>query len=73
MWNTACTNKICFTQDKTNEQNLHLKRLFCTRPQINVTRPFVPEFLLLRGPQKEKRKQIQDKIDKENFILDKKN
>lgn len=72
MWNTACSNKICFTQDKTNEQNLHLKRLFCTRPQINVTRPFVPEFLLLRGPQKEKRKQIQDKIDKENFILDKK-
>lgn len=72
MWNTACTNKICFTQDKTYEQNLHLKRLFCTRPQINVSKPFIPEFLLLRGPQKEKRKQIQDKIDKENFILDKK-
>lgn len=72
MWNTACTNKICFTQDKTYEQNLHLKRLYCIRPQINVTRPFIPEFLLLGGPQREKRKQIQDKIDKENLILMKK-
>ena len=72
MWNTTCTNKICFNQDKTYEQNLHLKRLFCTRPEINVTHPFVPEFLAVRGPQKEKRKQIQTQIDKDNLILEKK-
>ena len=72
MWNTSCTNKICFTQDKTNEQNLHLKRLFCIRPQIDVTEPYVPDFLKIRGPQKEKRRQTQDKINKENNILERK-
>ena len=72
MWNTACTNKICFTQDKTYEQNLHLNRLFCTRHQINTTRPYTPKFLVLRGPQKEKRRQIQDEINKGNNILEKK-
>ena len=58
MWNTSCSNKICFTQDKTYEQNLHLKRLFCVRPEINVTRPFSPKFLEIRAPQKEKRRQV---------------
>ena len=72
MWNTSCTNKICFTQDKTNEQNLHLKRLFCIRPQIDVTEPYVPDFLKIRGPQREKRRQTQDKINKENNILERK-
>jgi len=72
MWNTFCTNKICFTQEKTNEQNLHLKRLFCTRPQIDLTEPFTPNFLKIRAPQKEKRRQTQDKIDRENNILAKK-
>ena len=72
MWNTACTNRICFTQDRTYEQNLHLKRLFCVRPEINVSRPFSPDFLKRRAPQKEKRRQTQDKINKENDILTKK-
>ena len=72
MWNTSCTNRICFTQDKTYEQNLHLKRLFCIRPEINVTEPYKPNFLRIRGPQKEKRKQIQNQIDKDNIILEKK-
>ena len=72
MWNTSCSNKICFTQDKTSEQNLHLKRLLCIRPEINVTEPYIPRFLRIRGPQKEKRKQTQDKIDKDNMILEKK-
>ena len=72
MWNTSCSNRICFTQDRTYEQNLHLKRLFCVRPEINVTRPFSPKFLEIRAPQKEKRRQTQDKINKENDILTKK-
>ena len=72
MWNTSCSNKICFTQDKTYEQNLHLKRLFCIRPQINVTRPYIPDFLNARGPQREKRKQIQEEINKGNYILQRK-
>ena len=72
MWNTACTNKICFTQDKTNEQNLHLRRLYSIRPEIDISEPFIPTFLRIRGPQKEKRKQIQDQIIKDNFILEKK-
>ncbi len=72
MWNTACTNRICFTQDRTHEQNLHLKRLFCVRPEINVSRPFSPDFLKRRAPQKEKRRQTQDKINKENDILTRK-
>ena len=72
MWNTSCSNKICFTQDKTYEQNLHLKRLFCIRPQINVTRPYIPDFLIIRGPQIEKRKQLQAEINKGNYILQRK-
>lgn len=72
MWNTSCSNRICFTQDKTTEQNLHLQRLFCVRPEINVKEPYIPKFLRIRGPQKEKRRQTQDKIDKDNFILEKK-
>ena len=43
MWNTSCTNKICFTQDKTNEQNLHLRRLYCIRPEIDISEPFIPK------------------------------
>ena len=73
MWNTTYTNKICYTQEKTYEQNLHLNRLFCTRHQINTTRPYVPNFLVIRGPQREKRRQIQDEINKGNNILEKKN
>lgn len=72
MWNTSCSNKICFTQDKTYEQNLHLKRLFCIRPQINVSRPYTPNFLLIKGPQREKRKQTQVEINKGNYILQRK-
>ena len=72
MWNTVCTNKICFTQEKRNEQNLHLNRLYCIRPQINITEPFVPEFLRVRGPQREKLKQTQEKINYENNLLNKK-
>jgi hypothetical protein len=69
MWNTACVNQLCFNKDKTNEQNLHLARLFCIRPQVNTTRPFVPKFLEIRAPQKEKKKQIQAQINKDNNIL----
>ena len=72
MWNTACSNRICFTKDKTNEQNLHLNRLLCTRPKINVTEPYVPTFLKINSSQKEKKKQIQNKKNKENDILQKK-
>lgn len=72
MWNTSCSNKICFTQDKTYEQNLHLKRLFCIRPEINTTEPYKPDFLKIKAPQKAKRKQTQDQIDKDNYILEKK-
>lgn len=72
MWNTACSNKLCFNKDKTNEQNLHLSRLFCIRPQVNTTRPFVPKFLEIRAPQKEKKKQIQAQINKDNNILNNK-
>ena len=72
MWTTVCSNKICFNKDKTTEQNLHLRRLFCIRPEINISEPFVPNFLRIRGPQREKRRQIQDQIDKDNLILDKK-
>ena len=72
MWNTACSNQLCFNKDKTNEQNLHLARLFCIRPQVNTTRPFVPKFLEIRAPQKEKKKQIQAQINKDNNILNNK-
>ena len=72
MWNTACSNKICFNKDKTNEQNLHLTRLFSIRPQVNTTEPFKPGFLRIRAPQKEKKKQIQAQINKDNYILENK-
>lgn len=72
MWNISCSNRICFTQDRTYEQNLHLNRLFCIRPEINITRPYTPKFLKQKAPQKEKKRQIQDKIDFENNILTKK-
>ena len=72
MWTTACSNKICFTQEKTLEQNLHLKRLFFIRPQINIEEPYVPRFLRVKGSQKENKRQIQNKIDKDNNILEKK-
>jgi len=72
MWNTSCSNKLCFHKDKTNEQNMHLARLFCIRPQVNTTRPFVPKFLEIRAPQKEKKRQIQSQIDKDNNILNNK-
>lgn len=69
MWNTACYNQLCYNKDKANEQNLHLARLFCIRPQVNTARPFVPKFLEIRAPQKEKKKQIQAQINKDNNIL----
>jgi hypothetical protein len=72
MWNTACTNKICFNKDKTNEQNLHLTRLFSIRPIVNTTEPFAPRFLKIRAPQKEKQKQIQTEINRVNNILENK-
>lgn len=72
MWNTACTNKICFNKDKTNEQNLHLARLYSIRPQVNTTEPFAPRFLKIRAPQKEKQKQIQTEINRVNNILENK-
>ena len=55
MWNTSCTNKICFTKEKTYEQNLHLKRLFSIKPRINVTEPYIPSFLYSGGWQREKK------------------
>jgi len=72
MWNTACTNKICFNMDKTNEQNLHLSRLFSIRPIVNTTEPFAPKFLKIRAPQKEKQKQVQTEINRVNNLLENK-
>ena len=72
MWNTACTNKICFNKDKTTEQNLHLSRLYSIRPIVNTTEPFAPRFLKIRAPQKEKQKQVQTEINRVNNILENK-
>lgn len=72
MWNTACTNRICFHQDKTNEQNMHLRRLYCIRPQVNTTEPYAPTFLKIRAPQIEKKRQTQALINKDNYILENK-
>lgn len=55
--------------DKTNEQNLHLRRLYSIRPQVNTTEPFAPRFLQIRAPQKEKQKQVQTEINRVNNIL----
>ena len=68
MWNTSCTNKICYTKEKTYEQNLHLKRLFSIKPRINVTEPYIPSFLYSGGWQREKKRQEEDKVEKTNYI-----
>ena len=68
MWNTSCTNKICFTKEKTYEQNLHLKRLFSIKPRINVTEPYIPSFLYSGWWQREKKRQEEDKVEKTNYI-----
>ena len=68
MWNTSCTNKICFTKEKTYEQNLHLKRLFSIKPRINVIEPYIPSFLYSGGWQREKKRQEEDKVEKTNYI-----
>ena len=68
MWNTSCSNKICFTKEKTYEQNLHLKRLFSIKPRINVTEPYIPSFLYSGGWQREKKRQEEDKVEKTNYI-----
>ena len=57
---------------KLMSKNLHLKRLFCVGPQINATRPFIPNFLNIRAPQREKRKRTQEEINKGNYILQRK-
>ena len=68
MWNTSCTNKICYTKEKTYEQNLHLKRLFSIKPRINVIEPYIPSFLYSGGWQREKKRQEEDKVEKTNYI-----
>ena len=68
MWNTSCTNRICYTKEKTYEQNLHLKRLFSIKPRINVTEPYIPSFLYSGGWQREKKRQEEDKVEKTNYI-----
>ena len=68
MWNTSCTNKICYTKEKTYEQNLHLRRLFSIKPRINVTEPYIPSFLYSGGWQREKKRQEEDKVEKTNYI-----
>lgn len=70
MWNTVCSNRICFDMDKSREQILHLNRLLTIRPTLSATKePIRPEFLKRRGPQIEKQKQIQTKIDVENNLV----
>ena len=68
MWNTSCTNKICYSKEKTYEQNLHLRRLFSIKPRINVTEPYIPSFLYSGGWQREKKRQEEDKVEKTNYI-----
>ena len=70
MWNFVCSNRICFDIDKSREQNLHLERLLTIKPTMNsANRPKKPDFLQRRGPQIEKQKQIQDKINYENQLV----
>ena len=68
MWNTSCTNRICYTKEKTYEQNLHLRRLFSIKPRINVIEPYIPSFLYSGGWQREKKRQEEDKVEKTNYI-----
>ena len=68
MWNTSCTNKICYSKEKTYEQNLHLRRLFSIKPRINITEPYIPSFLYSGGWQREKKRQEEDKVEKTNYI-----
>ncbi len=68
MWNTTCSNKICFTKEKTYEQNLHLKRLYTIRPRITITEPYFPFFMKSGGWQREKKRQEEDKVEKINNI-----
>ena len=68
MWNTSCTNKICYTKEKTYEQNLHLRRLFSIRPRITITEPYIPYFLHSGGWQREKKRQEEDKVERVNYI-----
>ena len=68
MWNTSCSNKICFTKEKTYEQNLHLRRLFSIRPRITITEPYIPYFMHSGGWQREKKRQEEDKVEKTNYI-----
>jgi len=72
MWNKLYINRICYTQEKTLEQNLHLKRLFSTKPKIDITEPYIPNFLKIKSAKREKYKQVQTQIEKDNEILDKK-
>ena len=70
MWKSVCFNRICFDIDKSREQNQHLERLLTIKPTMNSTnRPHIPEFITRRGPQIEKRKQIQEKINYENQLV----
>jgi hypothetical protein len=69
MWNTSCTNKICFTKEKTYEQDLHLKRLYSIRPRITITEPYIPYFLHSGGWQREKKRQEETKVEKLNTIF----
>ena len=68
MWNTSCTNKICFTREKTYEQNLHLRRLINIRPRITITEPYIPYFMYSGGWQREKKRQEEDKVERVNYI-----
>ena len=68
MWNTSCTNKICFTKEKTYEQNLHLRRLFSIKPRITITEPYIPYFMHSGGWQREKKRQEEDKVERVNYI-----
>lgn len=73
MWKTCYQNRICYTQDQSREQNQHLERLFCIRPQTNTESPYKPTFLKEREiHQKVKRENIENKINYENQLLDKK-
>lgn len=68
MWNTSCTNKICFAREKTYEQDLHLRRLYSIRPRITITEPYIPYFLHSGGWQREKKRQEEAKVEKLNTI-----
>lgn len=72
MWKTCISNRICYTQEKFREQNLHLERLFSIKPMTNTSKPYKPYFLEIKTPQIEARLQTQTKINYENHLLDKK-